>query len=76
MKDHFFDAQNCDRCGAPLTVRIQSMYNSDVLCMACKEAEQKRADYRDAAEADNAEIRKGNYNFKGIGLAPKKGGAK
>ena len=73
MRDHFFDATNCDRCGAPLTARIQSMYNSQVICMECKDAERKRVDYRQAVEADNAEIRKGNYNFKGIGNGPKKG---
>ena len=45
-----------------------SIYNIQVICMACKEKEQQRADYRKAVEADHAEIRKGNYNFQGIGL--------
>ena len=44
------------------------MFNTQVICMACKEKEQQRADYRKAVEADHAEIRKGNYNFQGIGL--------
>jgi hypothetical protein len=35
--------------------------------MDCKEKESARSDYKDAVEADHAEIRKGNYNFKGIG---------
>ena len=45
-----------------------SIYNTQVICMTCKEKEQQRTDYRKAVEADHAEIRKGNYNFQGIGL--------
>jgi len=71
MRDRFFEKTNCDRCGAPLTVRIMSMYNDDCICMECKEKERKREDYREAVEADHAEIKKGNYNFKGIGLKNK-----
>lgn len=66
--DLFFTKKHCDRCGADLTVRIMSMYNKDVICMSCKEKERQRADYGKAVEADHAEIRKGNYNFDGIGL--------
>ena len=66
--DKFFSATICDRCGKPLgKVRITSMYNTDTICMACKEAETKRPDYKKACDADNAEIRKKNYNFEGIG---------
>ena len=71
MSDRFFQATRCDRCGAPLTVRTLSMYNEDVICMACKEKEQKRPDYHEAVEADNAAIRRGDRNFKGIGLKNK-----
>ena len=71
MGDTFFSKTSCDRCGAPLTVRIMSMYNEDVICMACKEKERQRPDYREAVEADNEAIRHGNRNFKGIGLKNK-----
>ena len=72
MIDDFFLKTNCDRCGKPLNgMRIMSMYNTDCLCMDCKEEERNRSDYKDAVEADNAEIRKGNYNFKGIGYPGK-----
>ena len=72
MRDTFFEKQNCDRCGKPLNgIRIMSMYNTDCLCMDCKEEERKRSDYKSAVDADNAEIRKGNYNFKGIGYSGK-----
>jgi hypothetical protein len=67
--DDFFKKTKCDRCHKPLAgCRIMSIYNTQVICMACKEKEQQRVDYRKAVEADHAEIRKGNYNFQGIGL--------
>ena len=31
MQDQFFTKTRCDRCGAPLTVRIMSMYNDYVI---------------------------------------------
>jgi len=68
MHDDFFTKKTCDRCGAPLTVRIMSMFNEDVICMDCKKKERQRPDYRRAVEADNEAIRNGNRNFKGIGL--------
>lgn len=43
-----------------------SMYNEDCICMKCKEEEMKWSDYRQAVEADREEIKKGNYNYKGI----------
>lgn len=67
MKDLFFEKKVCDRCGAPLNIRIMSMYNEDVICMKCKEKERKREDYSKAVEADINAIRNGDYNFKGIG---------
>ena len=72
MRDTFFEKTRCDRCGKPLNgIRIMSMFNEDCLCMDCKEAERKKPEYRSAVEADNSEIRKGNYNFKGIGYPGK-----
>lgn len=58
----------CQRCGTKTNITTMSMYNAQVICMECKEAEGKRPDYRKAVEADEAEIRRGNYNFRGIGL--------
>ena len=43
-----------------------SMVNTDCLCMVCKKKETKRPDYEKAVKADHEEIKKGNYNFKGI----------
>ena len=48
-----------------------SRFNTACLCLACAEAERHHPDYQKAVESELAEIRKGNYNFKGIGY-PKK----
>lgn len=67
-KDNFFVALRCDRCGKSLeSGRIMSMYNDDVICMDCKEEEMKKENYNVAVQADIEAIRKGDYNFKGIG---------
>jgi hypothetical protein len=65
--DKFFTQTHCDRCGDSLKGgRIMSMYNTDCLCLRCKEKETKRADYGEAVKVEHEEIKKGNYNFKGI----------
>lgn len=67
--DKFFTQSTCDRCGGSLDGgRIMSMYNKQCICMKCKDEETKRADYKEALEADREAIRNGNRNFEGIGL--------
>lgn len=66
--DRFLTQKYCDRCHGSLDKgRTMSMYNEDCICMTCKAAERSRSDYKTAQDADIAEIKKGNYNFKGIG---------
>ena len=65
--DDFLKKKYCDRCGAELKVRTMSMFNEDVICMDCKEKETHHPDYEKARKADLEEIKRGNYNFKGIG---------
>lgn len=68
MADRFFTQKYCNRCGGDLSGgRIMSMYNEDCICMECKRKEEQRSDYKQALDADHEEIKKGNYNFKGIG---------
>lgn len=70
--DKFFTQTTCDRCGGSLeNGRTMSMFNTECICMKCADEERKRDDYKDAVEADHAEIRKGNFNFKGIGFKKK-----
>ena len=65
--DKFFTQQHCDRCHKPLTNgRIMSMFNEQCICMECKELEKQDSEYQKAVETDRAEIKKGNYNQKGL----------
>lgn len=65
--DKFFTQKTCDRCGGSLDKgRIMSMFNTDCICMNCLEKEKKDKDYEKAVKADYEEIKKGNYNYKGI----------
>lgn len=67
--DKFFSQKHCDRCGGSLEGgRIMSMFNEDCICLKCKEKETKRPDYKTAQDAELKEVKKGNRNFKGIGL--------
>ena len=67
--DKFFSQKHCDRCGGSLDGgRIMSRYNEDCIGMKCKEKETKRPDYKTAQDAELKEVKKGNCNFKGIGL--------
>ena len=66
--DKFFKQKYCDRCGGSLKPgRIMSMFNEDCICMDCKDKERKDIRYKEARDAEAEEVRKGNYNFKGIG---------
>lgn len=68
--DRFYTQTACDRCGGSLSEgRTLSMYNRQCICMDCKQKETQRADYAAAVAADHEEIRRGNYDFDGIGLS-------
>ena len=65
--DKFYTQTRCDRCGGSLKEgRIMSMYNLECLCMSCKEKEKKQSDYHEAVKAEQVEIKKGNFNYRGI----------
>lgn len=64
--------EKCDRCHKPTNgVTIMSMFNQEVICIPCGDAEKNEAGYKEAVEADHKEIRKGNWNFPGIGRGKK-----
>jgi len=59
----------CDRCGLPHNnITTMSKFNTDTICMPCKDKEILHPEYEKASQAEIAEIKKGNYNFEGIGL--------
>ena len=61
--DPFFTTRRCQRCGGSLDGgRTMSMFNTQVICMACKERETREPDYMEAVEAEHHELLKGNRN--------------
>ena len=65
--DRFFTQKYCDRCKKDLKGgRIMSMINEDCLCMECSDKEKQDKDYTAAVAAEHEEIKRGNYNYKGI----------
>lgn len=57
----------CERCGNDTLGYITSMFNTETICFECKDKEKNHPDYQKAVDADNEQIRAGNYNFEGIG---------
>lgn len=44
-----------------------SKFNTDTLCMECKDKEKAHPKYAEAEAADHRAVRMRNYNFRGIG---------
>ena len=71
-KDDFLSKEVCDRCGNKLTVaRILSDFNTDCLCLDCKDKEKLNPAYEIAKAIEVNQGKNGNFNFEGIGY-PKK----
>jgi hypothetical protein len=65
MKRNF---NKCDRCGAGNCPLILSMFNLDMLCLDCKQKEEKHPDYQKACDAEREQVRLGTAGtFVGIG---------
>ena len=65
--DKFFSQKNCDRCGQSLSDgRTMSAFNEDCICIPCANKEKRDPEYAKARQAENEEIKKGNYNYKGL----------
>ena len=77
MPDKFLMATKCDRCGGSLEHgRMMSRFDTSTLCMKCFEEERQHPDYRKAADAELAAVRRGDMNFPGIGWPGKNGRVK
>ena len=65
--DDFFTRKTCERCGDNLNGgRIMSRLSTACICIKCSEEERHDKDYDKAVKADHEQIKKGNFNFKGI----------
>ncbi len=58
----------CDRCGKEMTVHTMSYFNTDQICLECEEREISHPDYARAVETENEAVRRGEFNYPGIGL--------
>jgi hypothetical protein len=61
------DKDVCDHCFEPTNgVTTMSMFDDSVICMGCKEIEKQDPEYKLASDTELEEVKKGNYNYKGI----------
>jgi hypothetical protein len=60
----------CQRCGDTLVSSAMSRFNTDVCCMPCLDDERLAPGYETAHAAETRAVRSGDYNYKGVGLAP------
>lgn len=57
----------CSRCRKETFCTTMSMFNTQMICMDCEEAERNRPDYKVARDAEETAVKRGDYNFPGIG---------
>ena len=58
---------NCERCGKKGLTTIMSTFNTELICLECKEKEKQHSKYQDACDAERAAEASGDYNFPEIG---------
>jgi hypothetical protein len=57
----------CPRCGESTNNQTtMSVFNTDTICITCKDKEKEDPDYQLAVDTETEEVRKGNYNYPGI----------
>lgn len=59
---------HCERCGEKTAITTGSYFDEAVICMRCNKLERSHPDFQRAQETETAQVRAGNYNYKGIGL--------
>ena len=57
----------CQRCYNETRVHTVSRFNTQEICMDCVKKEKAHPNYENARTREMEEVRKGNYNFEGIG---------
>ena len=58
---------DCERCKQETFSTTMSRFNTQMICMDCETKEKAHPKYKEAADRELEETRRGNYNFKGIG---------
>ena len=66
--DKFFTQKFCDRCGGSLQGgRTMSTFNTECICLKCAREEKADPNYARARDAEHESVKRGDYNFLGIG---------
>ncbi len=59
----------CERCGvSPVGAWTVSMFNTQQICMTCKQTERLHPDYAHAHDTECEAVKAGDRNFPGVGL--------
>ena len=58
---------NCQRCYKPTDGYTMSMFDVALICFNCRDGEKNHPDYLQAVEAENDAVKRGEFNFPGIG---------
>lgn len=58
----------CARCRRQTDITIMSMFNEDIVCLDCKDIEEKHPDYTRARDVEHQAVLAGDYKFPGVGL--------
>ena len=65
--DKFFTQTKCDRCGCSLEQgRTMSIFNTECICMTCKDKERTDPRYKEAVAKEREETLQGNLSYLGI----------
>lgn len=59
--------KKCPRCGTKTNVTIMSMFNTQDICIPCKDKEKEDPEYERARKEEMEACKRGDFNFKGIG---------
>ena len=60
--------QHCERCKEETDVTQMSLFNTEMCCSKCIQAERAHPKFQQARDAELEAISRGDYNFPGIGL--------
>jgi hypothetical protein len=67
---HIIERAACPRCHGPMFSHSCSWFTDEDICSDCQQDERHAPNYAAARAAEAAAVRRGDYNFRGIGLAP------
>lgn len=63
-----YNLKKCDRCHKETNTFTGSYFNTEMICEECDRIERLHPMYEEAKRVELEEVRKGNYNYEGIGL--------